>query len=106
MNFFSQNLKKSKFVSLVIASVLSAIAINLCSPATSSALLDQKAQVSLTFDDAYLSALTQAAPTLAKYGLTGTEYAHTSCVASVRTCKADPNSTYLNWAQLASLRTT
>ena len=106
MNFFSQNLKKSKFVSLVIASVLSAIAINLCSPATSSALLAQKAQVSLTFDDAYLSTLTQAAPTLAKYGLTGTEYAPTSCVASVRTCKADPGSTYLNWAQLASLKTT
>ena len=67
------------------------------------------AKVSFTFDDGYTSAATQAAPTLAKYGLSGTEYVATGCVGMTtvpNTCQADNDKTYLTWAQIAQLKNT
>jgi peptidoglycan/xylan/chitin deacetylase (PgdA/CDA1 family) len=64
-------------------------------------------KVSFTFDDGYTSAATQAAPTLAKYGLTGTEYVVTNCVGMTtapNTCHADPDKTYMTWAQIQNLQ--
>lgn len=67
------------------------------------------AKVSFTFDDGYTSALTQAAPTLAKYGLTGTNYVISNCVdmSSVpNTCHADDSTAYMTWDQVNTLKNT
>lgn len=68
-----------------------------------------QAKISFTFDDGYTSALSQAAPTLAKYGMAGTVYVTTSCVGMTtapNTCRADTDKTYMTWAQLAQLQST
>jgi peptidoglycan/xylan/chitin deacetylase (PgdA/CDA1 family) len=65
------------------------------------------AKVSFTFDDGYTSALAQAAPTLAKYGMTGTDYAISGCVGMVmapNTCRADNDKTYMTWDQITQLK--
>lgn len=67
------------------------------------------AKVSFTFDDGFASTLTQAAPTLAKYGLTGTSYAVSGCIGMTtapNTCHADTNGVYMTWANLATLQNT
>src|SRR3990167_7211614 len=67
------------------------------------------AKVSFTFDDGYTSAATQAAPTLAKYGLSGTEYVATGCVGMTtvpNSCQADNDKTYLTWNQISQLKNT
>jgi peptidoglycan/xylan/chitin deacetylase (PgdA/CDA1 family) len=67
------------------------------------------AKISFTFDDGYSSVLSQAAPTLAKYGLKGTSYVITGCVGMIKapnTCKANTDKTYLTWAQIKSLQNT
>jgi len=63
-------------------------------------------KVSLTFDDGLQSAYTNAAPILQTYGLTGTDYVPTGCVGSVGTCPANPDATYMNWAQVQALQNT
>jgi peptidoglycan/xylan/chitin deacetylase (PgdA/CDA1 family) len=65
------------------------------------------ALVSFTFDDGDRSALTQAAPTLEKYGLTGTSYVIPACVGMTtvpNTCRADTGMSYLTWPEVTSLR--
>lgn len=83
---------------LVIATPLQAFA------ATSS--LQPTAKVSFTFDDGLQSALNKAAPALAAYGYTGTNYVITNCVATTGTCPADPDAAYMNWTQVLKLRDT
>ena len=73
---------------------------------TAHASTSNNPKVSFTFDDAYLSAFTQAAPTLSKYGITGTEYAPTNCIGSKGTCPADTASTYMSWDQVTALKNT
>lgn len=75
-----------------------ALAATVTSPAPS-------AKVTFTFDDGLTNSLTQAAPTLAQYGLVGTNYITTGCVGSVNTCAADPGEQYMTWAQIETLRT-
>jgi peptidoglycan/xylan/chitin deacetylase (PgdA/CDA1 family) len=63
--------------------------------------------VSFTFDDANTSALTQAAPTLQKHGLTGTSYVITNCVGMTtapNTCRANGDLPYLSWDQITQLQ--
>lgn len=65
------------------------------------------AKVSFTFDDGLNTAITQAAPTLYKYGLVGTDYAITGCVGMTtepNTCRANTDTTYMTWAQIQSLQ--
>jgi peptidoglycan/xylan/chitin deacetylase (PgdA/CDA1 family) len=65
------------------------------------------AKVSFTFDDGLQSASTQAAPTLAKYGFSGTDYVITGCVGMTtapNTCHANTDATYLSWAQVQALQ--
>lgn len=67
------------------------------------------AKVSFTFDDSLASAYTQAAPTLAKYGLTGTDYAITNCIGMTtapNTCRANTTLPYMSWTQLQALQNT
>lgn len=65
-----------------------------------------QAKVSFTFDDGLASALNKAAPTLAKYGYTGTSYAISGCVQTSGTCPADPDAKYMTWNQLTNLKNT
>ena len=65
------------------------------------------AKVSFTFDDGLNSAISQAAPTLYKYGLTGTDYVITGCVGMItmpNTCRANTDTTYMSWAQIQTLQ--
>ena len=67
------------------------------------------AKVSFTFDDSQASSYTQAAPTLAKYGLTGTNYASSGCVGKTtvpNTCLANQDVPYMSWVQLQALQNT
>src|SRR5882724_11333903 len=71
--------------------------------------LGPSAQVSFTFDDGLQSASTQAAPTLAKYGLSGVEYIITNCVGMTttpNTCRANKATPYMTWAQIKALQST
>jgi peptidoglycan/xylan/chitin deacetylase (PgdA/CDA1 family) len=65
------------------------------------------AKISFTFDDGLTSALSQAQPTLTKYGLTGTEYVITKCVGMTtapNTCHANTDATYMSWTQIKQLQ--
>jgi len=65
------------------------------------------AKISFTFDDGLASTFTEAQPTLAKYGLTGTDYVITGCVGMAtapNTCRANNDSTYMTWAQIQTLQ--
>lgn len=95
-----------------LAASLAVAASLLAAPLTASAAVANPApaaNISFTFDDGYTSALTQAAPTLAKYGLTGTDYVITRCVGMTKapnTCRAGTDDTYMTWAQINTLRNT
>lgn len=67
------------------------------------------AKITFTFDDGLDSVYTQAAPTLAKYGLTGTTYVITGCVGMTttpNTCHADNNEKYMTWDQVVATQNT
>jgi peptidoglycan/xylan/chitin deacetylase (PgdA/CDA1 family) len=67
------------------------------------------AKVSFTFDDGYASALTNAAPTLAKYNIPATSYIITGCVGMTtvpNTCHANTGSPYMTWDQITQLQAT
>jgi len=89
-----------------------AVAAALLSPAAANAAVDNPAPtplVSFTFDDGMQNALTQAAPTLKKYGLTGTSYVITNCVgmtAVPNNCRANTDVPYMTWDQIAQLQNT
>lgn len=71
--------------------------------------LTRAAKVSFTFDDGLSSAYTLAAPTLQKYGFTGTNYVISGCVGMTtvpNACKADDSVPYMTWAQVSALRNT
>ncbi|MET1089219.1 MAG: polysaccharide deacetylase family protein [Arthrobacter sp.] len=92
--------------------VVGALAAALLSPTAANAAVDNPAPsalVSFTFDDGAASAVTQAAPTLQKYGLTGTNYVVTNCVGMTtvpNTCRADTDVPYMTWAQILQLQNT
>jgi peptidoglycan/xylan/chitin deacetylase (PgdA/CDA1 family) len=97
---------------LVTIGAVGAMAAALLSPTAASAAVDNPAAtplVSFTFDDGGQSALTQAAPTLQKYGLTGTNYVITNCVgmtAVPNTCRANTDIPYMPWDQITQLQNT
>lgn len=71
--------------------------------------LTRSPKISFTFDDGLTSARTLAAPTLQKYGYTGTNYVISSCVGMTtipNTCLADQDVSYMSWSQIKELQTT
>lgn len=67
------------------------------------------AKISFTFDDGLDNAYQYAAPTLQKYGLTGTNYVITGCVgmsSTPNTCRADKDKSYMTWEQIQALQNT
>jgi peptidoglycan/xylan/chitin deacetylase (PgdA/CDA1 family) len=111
---FMSNLT-NKFSSLVILIVIAMLGLTIfgamkvhAATATTTAG-SQAARISFTFDDSLSSAYTNAAPTLAKYGLTGTDYAISGCVGMTtepNTCNANQDTTYMSWTQLEALQNT
>jgi peptidoglycan/xylan/chitin deacetylase (PgdA/CDA1 family) len=100
-------------VKLAITGVaIAALTGALLSPTAAYAATDNPAPaplVSFTFDDGMASVLTQAAPTLQKYGLTGTSYIITNCVGMTtvpNTCRASTDVPYMTWAQITQLQNT
>ena len=100
----------AKLASVVVAG--GAMATALLAPGLANAAVDNPAPaalVSFTFDDGLTSSITQAAPTLQKYGLTGTDYVPTNCVGMTtvpNTCRANTGSPYLTWDQVVQLQNT
>ena len=94
---------RTKVAAVAVASLLLAAA-TISIPTKAHAASYNYGKVSFTFDDAYLSTYTKAAPILAQYGFTGTDYVTTGCVGSVNTCAADPESAYMNWSQVLALK--
>lgn len=101
---------RAKLVTIGVA--VGAMAAALLSPTAAYAAVDNPAAtplVSFTFDDGGQSALTQAAPTLQKYGLTGTNYIITNCVGMTtvpNTCRANTDVPYMTWDQITQLQNT
>ncbi|MFP5312357.1 MAG: polysaccharide deacetylase family protein, partial [Actinomycetes bacterium] len=87
-------------------------AASLLAPAAANAAVENPAPtplVSFTFDDGMQNALTQAAPTLKKYGLTGTSYVVTDCVGMTsvpNNCRASTDVPYMTWDQITQLQNT
>jgi peptidoglycan/xylan/chitin deacetylase (PgdA/CDA1 family) len=106
------SLARGRATLVTIGLAVGAMAGALLSPTAANAAVDNPAPsplVSFTFDDGALSALTQAAPTLKKYGLTGTNYVITNCVGKTtvpNTCRADTDVPYMTWDQILQLKNT
>jgi peptidoglycan/xylan/chitin deacetylase (PgdA/CDA1 family) len=101
---FTKNLKM--FAATLITGVIVASPLQSLAATTP---LNTGAKVTFSFDDGYTSALRQAAPTLAKYGMAGTSFIITGCVGMTttpNTCRADTDKQYMTWAQIAQLHTT
>jgi peptidoglycan/xylan/chitin deacetylase (PgdA/CDA1 family) len=67
------------------------------------------AKISFTFDDGLATNLSQAAPAMAPYGMTGTSYIITNCVGMTthpNTCAADVDKSYMSWDQITQLQDT
>jgi peptidoglycan/xylan/chitin deacetylase (PgdA/CDA1 family) len=92
------------------AGAVLALIAGLLTPTVANAPVDNPAPsalVSFTFDDGFLSSLTQAAPTLQKHGLTGTNYVVTDCVGMTtvpNTCRAATHKPYMTWDQIKELQ--
>lgn len=95
---------------MTAAAALGAMSIALLSPAMAHATVNipaPTALVSFTFDDGPLSSLTEAAPTLQKHGLTGTNYVITDCVGMTtvpNSCRANNDRLYMTWEQITQLQ--
>jgi len=96
-------------MSLVLFSVIAVPAIHPPKAAAATTSIAPTAKISFTFDDGLNSAVATAAPTLAKYGFTGTDYVITNCVGMTtvpNTCLANQDAAYMTWAQVQSLQNT
>jgi peptidoglycan/xylan/chitin deacetylase (PgdA/CDA1 family) len=105
------NAAKRKASRLMFASIMTfmAGAISLNAPmnayaATTTQNSTPAARISFTFDDGLASTYSNAAPILAQYGLTGTEYIPTSCIASSGTCPENSSASYMTWPQVQALQ--
>ena len=105
-------LSKLKKTSRIALLSLSALVLTLGTSMAALAAVQNPAPsaiVSFTFDDGLDSIYTQAAPTLAKYGLTGTSYVISGCVGMTtapNTCHANNDAKYMSWAQVQAVQNT
>jgi peptidoglycan/xylan/chitin deacetylase (PgdA/CDA1 family) len=91
---------------LVLSASATLFSANLAKADTS---LAASPKISFTFDDGLASSYLKAAPTLQKYGLTGTNYVIANCVGMTtapNTCNADKNGIYMTWDQVVALQNT
>jgi len=114
LKIFSQS-KLEKFVaipSVLLLFIVSTLCLTLFGPivahaASTGTALSPAPRISFTFDDSLSSTYTAAEPTLAEYGLTGTDYAISGCIGMTtepNTCNANNATTYMSWTQLEALQ--
>ena len=107
--FTFSKIRRCVSASLVVVFVVGIVSSSLMSSHKAYATVSQpKASplISFTFDDGLTTALTNAEPTLAQYGLTGTDYVISGCVGMTtepNTCNANNDTTYMTWAQIKTL---
>lgn len=97
-----------KFASILLSVITLAATSIALSPSAQAAnpMAGNVAKVSFTFDDGFKSTYTQAAPTLAKYGLIGTSFPITSCVGTPKASCPVYNFGFMNWTQIKALQNT
>ena len=101
------HIHKFKFIGVSLLAALVTLAATASATAASVPTPTKVAKVSFTFDDGLASSLTQAAPVLAKYGFTGTDYVSTGCIGMTttpNTCGADEDEIYMTWDQVTELK--
>jgi peptidoglycan/xylan/chitin deacetylase (PgdA/CDA1 family) len=99
--------KRLKAVAGSAGLALSLVGLTFAAPMSAfaaSSSMTPMAKISFTFDDGLTSALDKAAPALAQYGYTGTDYVITSCVGTKNKCEADQSASYMTWAQITQLQ--
>src|SRR3954465_1579657 len=102
---FVHTLRRTAKIALLTLPLLTVVLATPMSAAAAVTNATPTAKVSFTFDDGLQSAYTQAAPTLAKYGLSGTNYVITGCVGMAtapNTCHANTAAKYMTWAQITA----
>jgi peptidoglycan/xylan/chitin deacetylase (PgdA/CDA1 family) len=105
---FAQHIKRSVYISAMLLPVLT-LALSVVPVRAAVVNPTPTAKISFTFDDGLQTAITQAAPTLQKYGLNGTSYVITGCVGMAttpNTCPADTGNAYMTWDQITQLQNT
>lgn len=98
-----------KFTSVVMATALTGSIVLGTTAQAAVVNPSSAAKISFTFDDSLASQVTYAAPTLAKYGYSGTDYVLTGCVGMTsvpNTCRANEDTPYMTWDQIAQLKNT
>ena len=99
-----------KYTKLVLPTLISltALIIIYAEPVRAEVLNNaSQAKISFTFDDGLTSSINSAAPVLAEYGYTGTNYVITNCVGMTtipNKCPADSDMSYMTWSQIKTLR--
>jgi peptidoglycan/xylan/chitin deacetylase (PgdA/CDA1 family) len=104
MNAVHSTIKQALGLTLAVSLFMTILAPVI--PKAHAASLTAAPRVSFTFDDGLTSAVTQAAPTLAKYGYAGVDYVTSGCIGTVGTCAAEPTHSYMTWAQVSALKST
>ncbi|MET0779298.1 MAG: polysaccharide deacetylase family protein [Candidatus Saccharimonadales bacterium] len=105
---FIQHLKRSAYIAVMLVPVLT-LAFSVVPVRAAVVNPTATPKISFTFDDGLQTAITQAAPTLQKYGLNGTSYVITGCVGMAttpNTCPADTGNAYMTWDQVTQLQNT
>ena len=101
-------MKNIRSLKLLTAILITTIFVSLSSTVSAlSTPINVGAKISFTFDDGLNSALTQAGPTLAKYGFSATNYVITGCIGMItipNTCRANTDAVYMNWDQVSALK--
>jgi peptidoglycan/xylan/chitin deacetylase (PgdA/CDA1 family) len=108
MKRFAPQLKRLQNLALA-AGLAFTIALGIVPQAHAATSLTAVPRITFTFDDGLTSSLTQAAPTLQKYGFSGTNYVITKCAdnaAVANYCPADPAASYMTWDQIKTLHDT
>ena len=106
---FKKSVSKFIAISAVAVGVLAVTASLPMQAYAATTNITPAAKISFTFDDGMASAFTQAAPTLAKYGIPATNYVTTGCVGMTtvpNTCRANTDTSYMTWDQINQLKNT
>lgn len=102
-----------KFYQFLVSTILALVGIVILGSVSSSVTgavvnnTSPQAKVSFTFDDGLANSFTNAAPTLAKYGFSGTNYVITDCMGLTtvpNSCQADGDVSYMSWGQAHQLQ--
>lgn len=102
--------KNSKLVFIILPILLIIIPVILYFPVIKNTFFPQpierhSAKVTFAFDDGFKSGLTEAAPTLAKYGFSGVIYVSTGCIDNTGDCRSrfPSDKKFLTWDELKEL---